>query len=116
MFPAGFDGAIIIHPQSSSVLRGQSVQFTCGTNNIDRVNWRFRSSLTRKVVEIVEADHIVNGFKINFMYARNETVNVLTHKNASMIDGGTYTCIEFMGTGETSAAELIVLGKYLKRS
>ena len=37
--------------------------------------------------------------------------NVLTVRNVSMSDSGTYTCIYNLGLGESHSAELIVLGE-----
>ena len=93
------------------VQRGEPVEFRCGSNETEPVNWNHRSSAASSEVRIVAGGIIINSFRDTFSISEDGTSSVLTLYKAFSSDAGTFTCIDKVGFGERVSAELIVLGE-----
>ena len=100
---------LLSHPKDDVVQKGQTVEFSCQTNGTAPVHWTYRPHAAQSELDIFIAGSLVDGVEEKFAFESAGTVLILN--NASMADSGTYTCIDRLGFGEKSSAELIVLGK-----
>ena len=93
------------------VQQGERVEFSCGSNKNESIDWRFRPSATQTEISIVKSGRFVIRFKDKIKSSKNGAYKLIIN-SASMNDGGTYTCIDEMGFGEAASAELTVLGNF----
>ena len=103
----GFDAALTCGPVDTVFLRGEDVELSCTTDQIEPVNWQHNKNKL-----ILVGGDVRNILGRKYAVRRDGGYNVLTVRNVSMLDSGKYTCIDNNGVGERSAsADLIVLGK-----
>ena len=106
----GVTGKLTSHPQNIVTQRGQAVTFSCGSDEVEFVNWKYKSTSSLTDVRISTGGMVINGLKKKFELTRVGQYNILKLKSASLSDGGTYTCIDNAGFGDEATAELVVLG------
>ena len=64
-------------------------------------------------VRVFTGGYVDDRFTEKYSVTKREGVYLLTLINASLSDVGTYTCIDKLGLGESAAAELVLLSKYI---
>ena len=84
------------------------MEFDCESQNEESLYWSFRSLTSRTASRIAENGYVVDGLESKFSFG-NRTI--LTLRNTSMTDAGTYKCNDAAVAGKTVSVELIVLGK-----
>ena len=102
--------AFASYPQNVVSLSGHITKFYCESSCTD---WKFRSVASLSFVRVAEDGFIVDGLDNKYSVATNGK-NVLTVKNTSMTDAGTYKCTDVANAGKMKLVELIVLGKSIK--
>ena len=108
---AGTSGLLTKRPENVSTYEGQSVNFTCVTNNTIPVNWELKNGTTYK---LFFGGAVAMKFDRRIV-VRSGTVDgdyTLTILSVKLSDVGMYTCIDRAGSGpDNSSATLLVQGK-----
>ena len=111
IFNLGAYGTLTSYPEDIAVQRGNDAVFVCESNLSRPTNWQYRPLLSVLHVRLVVAGWVLDNLKDKVDFQQVGHLNILTIKNVSLSDAGSYECIDKVGMGETASAELIVLGK-----
>ena len=87
--------------------------FVCETDGQEPVHWIHRPLSSQTYKKIFIAGDIVETVRNKFSITMDGKELMLN--TALLSDSGTYTCIDNLGFGEKTSAELIVLGKDIIR-
>ena len=89
-------------------MQGNDLQFRCNSNNSATITWLHDNGANGAFMVGID---VKSKFRYKYTVMRDGTYNVLTVKNVSLSDSGTYSCIYKRGLGTKSSAELVVLGE-----
>ena len=98
------------YPQDVVVQKGDVAEFICETDEDEFINWNYVTIANLTIVRISTGGVVIKGLESKYVSTRYKASNVLTLQNVSMLDAGTYKCIDYAGMGQAASAELIVLG------
>ena len=97
-------------PENVALRRGETARFSCGTDDAEHVNWKHRPAGSNADNFIYKSGSIIAELASKYRVTRNSSNYELIIVNTSILDGGTYICIDRVGLGDWASAELIVIG------
>jgi len=123
------ESKLVRRPVNTAVVQGSAVTFECvshvNTSN-SGIHWFNRLCVKNSFAECKPTDYIYNSFiGVHGKYRSSQRFSVTEVNNATHVtrnvninstqltDAGVYLCVEFVGAeiGQTSSAQLIVLGR-----
>lgn len=108
------NGVLLIWPEDTEVVVGQSVTISCHTSDVYSVHWEHTLVGSRTSREIYISKTVVRPYswRVTIVGDSNKGEYNLTIGRVELSDAGKYHCIDRAGHGEKKDAQLIVLESF----